>query len=162
MKLLSMNTQLGLSIVGLLLLNGCTTIPMESKEISIKAKSFNLPSRGNAGLYIYRDSMSGLGLKKDIWVDDKCIGESAPHIFFYEDIKGDTWHTISTESEFSPNNLFIKTESGKNYFIRQYIKIGVLINGANLELIEEAEAKKSISQLDMAKKGTCSKQKFKD
>jgi len=130
---------------------------MEPKEVSARAKSFNLPSEGNAGLYIYRDSILGAALKKDIWVDDKCIGESAPKVFFYEDVKGNQEHKISTESEFSPNDLLLKTESGKNYFIRQYIKIGAFVGGANLELMQEEEGKKAVSELDMATKGTCSK-----
>lgn len=149
-------TILGLSLGAILFVSGCATIPMEPKEVSMKAKSFNPPSEGNAGLYIYRDSMLGAALKKDIWVNDKCIGESAPKVFFYEDVKGNQEYKISTESEFSPNNLLLKVESGKNYFIRQYIKIGAFVGGANLELIQEDEGKKAIAELEMAAKGTCS------
>ncbi|XOC77871.1 DUF2846 domain-containing protein [Haemophilus influenzae] len=57
---------------------------------------------------------------------------------------------MSTESEFSNNDLNIKTESGKNYFIRQYIKFGVFAGGANLEQVSEEEGKKAISKLNMA------------
>jgi len=153
---LSKMITLGLS-VSALLFSGCATIPLESKEASIKAKTFNPPSDGNAGLYIYRDSILGDALKKDIWVDDKCIGESAPKVFFYENVKGNQEHKISTESEFSPNDLLLKTESGKNYFVRQYIKMGAFVGGANLEIIDESEGQKAIAELDMAKKGTCSK-----
>ena len=153
---LSKMITLGLS-VSAVLFSGCATIPLEPKEASIKAKTFNPPSDGNAGLYIYRDSIFGAALKKDIWVDDKCIGESAPKVFFYENVKGNQEHKISTESEFSANNLVVKTESGKNYYIRQYIKMGAFVGGANLELMEEEEAKKAILELEMSKKGTCSK-----
>lgn len=98
----------------------------------------------------------GAALKKDIWVDGECIGETVPKIFFYEEVVGDKEHTISTESEFSPNDLLVKTESGKNYFINQYIKLGAFVGGANLELVDEATGKQAVAQLDMAKKGTCS------
>lgn len=148
---------IGLSLGVMLFISGCATVPMEPKDVSTKAKSFNPPSEGNAGLYIYRDSSFGAALKKNIWVDDKCIGESAPKVFFYQDVKGNLEHKISTESEFSPNDLLLKTESGKNYFIRQYIKMGAFVGGANLELMEESEGKKAVSELEMAKKGTCSK-----
>lgn len=138
------------------ILAGCASVPMESETISSKAKSFNPPTDGNAGLYLYRSS-GGTALKKDIWVDNKCIGESASNVFFYEEVKGNEEHKISTESEFSPNNLLLTTESGKNYFIKQYIKLGVFVGGANLELVEEGEGKKDVSELEMAKKGTCNK-----
>ncbi|MGP0175128.1 DUF2846 domain-containing protein [Pseudomonas sp. NCHU5208] len=139
------------------LLAGCASVPMEDKNVSADAKRFADPAPGNAGLYIYRNSGVGASLKKDIWVDDKCIGESAPKIFFYEQVKGDMEHKISTESEFSPNDLLVKTESGKNYFIKQYIKMGVFVGGANLELVDEKEGKEDVAKLELARQGTCSK-----
>lgn len=139
------------------LLVGCASVPMEDKNASAEAKRFAAPAPGNAGLYIYRNSGVGGSLKKDIWVDDKCIGESAPKVFFYEQVKGDIEHKISTESEFSPNDLLVKTESGKNYFIKQYIKMGVFVGGANLELVDEKEGKADIAKLELASKGNCSK-----
>lgn len=141
--------------------SGCSTVPLEPKEVSTNAKSFNPPSGNNAGVYVFRDSILGAALKKDIWIDHKCLGESAPNIFFYEEVSGNKEHKISTESEFSPNNLTINTESGKNYFVRQYIKIGAFVGGANLEVVNEEEAKKAITELDMAKKGTCD-QEYKE
>lgn len=137
--------------------SGCSTVPLEPEEVSQAAKLFKNPSEGKAGLYVYRNSFVGQALKKDIWIDNKCLGESANNVFFYQDIKGDEEHKISTESEFSPNELVLKTESGKNYFIRQYIKMGVFVGGANLEMVDEEEGKKAIAELDMAKKGICSK-----
>jgi hypothetical protein len=136
---------------------GCSTVPLEPKNISENAKIFSLPPKGESGIYVYRDSIFGAALKKDIWIDNKCLGESAPKVFFYTTVKGNTTHIIATESEFSPNQLVINTKAGKNYFVRQYIKMGVFVGGADLELINADEAKKAISELDMAKKGTCSK-----
>lgn len=148
---------IGLSVGAMFLFSGCATVAMEPKEISTQAKLFNPPAEGNSGLYIYRDSTLGGGLKKDIWIDDKCLGESAPKVFFYQDVKGNEEHKITTQSEFSPNDLLVKVESGKNYFIRQYIKMGVFVGGADLELMDEEKGKKAVSELEMAKKGTCSK-----
>lgn len=78
-------------------------------------------------------------------------------MFFYQLVKGGEEHKISTESEFSPNDLLVKTESGQNYFVRQYIKMGVLVGGAGLELVSEDKGKKVISKLELAKTGNCSK-----
>jgi hypothetical protein len=135
---------------------GCASVPMENKEASAKVKAFSQPTDGKSGLYIYRTSGVGGALKKDVWVDGKCIGETAPNMFFYEEINGGE-HKVSTESEFSPNDLVVKTEAGKNYFVRQYIKMGAFVGGANVELVTEEQGKKDVSKLDLAKKGTCSK-----
>lgn len=136
---------------------GCASVPMESTEKTEMAKKFNPPSNGNSGLYIFRSGSFGGALKKDVWVDGKCIGETAPDVFFYEEVQGNNSHKVSTESEFSPNELVLKTERGKNYFIRQYIKMGAFVGGAGVELVDEVEGKKNVTELDMAKKGRCSK-----
>lgn len=142
--------------VAVSLLSGCASVPMSTMENTQLAKQFNAPSEGHAGLYIYRTGGPGGALKKDVWVDDVCVGETAPNVFFYEEVKGDVEHKISTESEFSPNNMQLKTESGQNYFVKQYIKIGVFVGGANVELVNEAEGESSVKELGMAIKGTCS------
>ena len=145
-----------ISLAAALLISGCASVEMASKEESSKAKEFNPPGQGNAGVYIYRDSFVGQALKKDVWIDGKCIGESAPDVFFYTEVDGEKTHKIDTESEFSPNVLELLFESGKNYFIRQFIKVGVFVGGAGLEQIPEEQGKEAVSKLDMAKQGKCS------
>ncbi|MDR2925105.1 MAG: DUF2846 domain-containing protein [Azoarcus sp.] len=145
-----------LSLAAVLLISGCASVDMASKEESSKAKEFNPPSEGNAGVYIYRNSFVGQVLKKDIWLDGKCIGESAPDVFFYTEVDGGKTHKLDTESEFSPNALELMFESGKNYFIRQFIKIGVFVGGAGLEQVSEEQGKKDVTVLEMAKQGKCS------
>jgi len=151
-----MNKKLLSVVAAAFIVTGCASVPMESKEASVKAKQFNRPTEGHSGLYVYRDSFVGKALKKDIWIDGKCIGESAPDVFFYEEVKSGQPHTISTESEFSPNDLTINTLAGTNYFINQYIKMGVFVGGAGLELVNEEKGKNAVMKLELAKQGTCS------
>ena len=108
------------------LFTGCASVDMATKEESTKAKQFNAPNKGNSGLYVYRDSFVGKALKKDIWVDNTCLGRSGPDVFFYTEVTGGKKHIISTESEFSLNKVELMFDSDKNYFIRQYIKMGLL------------------------------------
>ena len=143
-------------LTGAVLMTGCASVNMATKEESAKNKEFNAPSQGNAGVYVYRNSFVGKSLKKDIWIDGKCVGESAPDIFFYTEVDGDKKHKIDTESEFSPNTLEIMMVAGKNYFIRQFIKMGVFVGGAGLEEVPEEQGKADVSKLEMAKSGTCS------
>lgn len=89
-------------------------------------------------------------------MDGKCIGESAPDVFFYTQVTSGK-HVVSTESEFSPNDLTVLVEAGKNYFIRQYIKLGVFVGGAGLELMPEEEGKAAVEKLQLATPGACSK-----
>jgi hypothetical protein len=139
-----------------LALTGCASVNMASKEESAKAKQFNPPSPGKAGVYVYRNSFVGQALKKDIWINGQCVGESAPNVFFYTEVEGGKVHKIDTESEFSPNTLEVMLNAGRNYFIRQFIKIGVFVGGAGLEEVPEEQGKKDIAELEMARAGTCS------
>lgn len=139
-----------------LLFSGCASVQMAPKAESEKAKEFNAPSQGNAGVYLYRNSFVGKALKKDLWIDGKCIGESAPDVFFYTEVEGEKLHKIDTESEFSPNTLELVLEAGKNYFIRQFIKIGVFVGGAGVEQVFEEQGKADITKLKMATPGNCS------
>ena len=138
------------------LMTGCASVSMAPKDESAKAKEVMQPSANTAGLYIYRNSFVGKALKKDIWVDGKCIGESAPDVFFYTEVEGGKLHKIDTESEFSPNTLDLMTYAGKNYFVRQYIKMGVLVGGAGVELVSEEQGRKDIASLELAMQGHCS------
>lgn len=138
------------------LFTGCASVNMAAKEESAKAKEFKQPAAGTAGVYIYRNSFVGKSLKKDIWIDGKCVGESAPDVFFYAEVEGGKKHKLDTESEFSPNSLEVMFETGKNYFIRQFIKLGVFVGGAGLEQVSEEQGKQDIAPLEMAKPGKCS------
>lgn len=148
-----------IAITASFLVTGCASVNMASKDDSAKAKQFAAPAAPNAGLYVYRNSFVGKALKKDIWIDGKCLGESAPDVFFYTEVDGGKNIKVSTESEFSPNDLILNIESGKNYFVRQYIKMGVLVGGAGVEQISEQQGKTDIAPLEMAIAGNCSVKK---
>jgi len=132
-----------------LVAGGCASVPMASVQDDEQRKGFAPPPASLAGLYIFRDSRLGGALKKTIYVNGDVIGESAPNTYFYRQVPpGQT--TISTESEFSENDLQLETEGGKNYFVRQYIRLGVFVGGANLELVDEQEGRKAVLECSLA------------
>ena len=146
------------AVLGLMLaalVSGCASVNMAPQEASNSAKQFAPPAPGKAGLYVYRDSVVGQALKKDLWLDGNCLGESAPDVFFHTQVAPGR-HTLSTESEFSPNDLAILVEAGKNYFYRQFIKLGLVVGGAGLEEIPEDQGKAAVAKLQLAAGGSCS------
>lgn len=151
------NLFLSASVLAALLLSGCASVPLAPEQESINAKTFPAPEQGKAGLYIYRDSFAGKSLKKDVYVDGKCVGETADRTFFYTQVTGNQTHKISTESEFSPNDLSLFMQAGKNYFIRQYIKMGAFVGGAGLSESSETEGKRVVSkpEVKLAQQGHC-------
>lgn len=138
---------------------GCASVPQANSQSSQQAKELIAPSEGNAAIYVYRsNSVVGAALKKDVWVDGECLGETARGTFFFKEVMGNQEHTISTESEFSPNHLMIKTEAGKQYFFQQYIKPGMFVGGANLKQVDRVIGEKAVSEYQFAQSGKCSKQ----
>lgn len=149
--------KLALACSAVLAATGCANVPLASQEANQKAKTFAAPDEGKSGLYVYRDSFAGKALKKDVYIDGNCLGETADKVFFYTQVQGDKQHKVSTESEFSPNDLLLTMQAGKNYFVRQFIKIGVFVGGAGVEEVSEEEGKRVISkpEVKLAAEGQC-------
>lgn len=145
------------SLITAVIVSGCASVPMANKVESTKMKEFSQPAQDKAGLYIFREAGLGGALKKSVYVNGKCIGRSAPKVFFYTEVEGDKTHLVETESEFSNNSIQLLVEEGKNYFVKQFIKMGVLIGGADLAVVTEKDGKAAISKLDLAVGGDCSK-----
>ena len=136
--------------LGVALLSGCASVPMASNEKDQALKAFPNPPQDQAGLYIFRDSSLGPALKKTVKVDGEVIGETAINTYFYRTLTPGE-HVLATESEFSDNTLTLNAEAGKNHFVRQYIKFGVFVGGANLEQVSEAEGRKGVLETELAR-----------
>ncbi|WGE36218.1 DUF2846 domain-containing protein [Actinobacillus genomosp. 1] len=133
------------------LLSACATVPMASVEKSNELKQFNSPAQEHSGIYIYRpNSVLGAALKKNIYLDDQLIGETAKGVFFHKLVSPGT-HKVATESEFSDNAIVFSTVGGQNYFVRQYMKIGAFVGGAGVELVDEKQAKMEMADVHLAK-----------
>ena len=130
--------------------SGCASVPMGPATQDAALKTFSAPAKGNAGVYIYRNSFVGQALKKNLYLDGAFLGESANKTYFYKQVEPGE-HTVSTESEFSDNAFKFVALADTNHFIRQYIKMGVFVGGANVELVTEEEGKKGVLASGLAK-----------
>jgi hypothetical protein len=137
------------SLILIAFLNGCASVPMASLESDTARKNFPSPSPGTAGLYIYRNTTLGGALKKDIFIDGELVAETAPMTYFYFEVQGGK-RKLSTESEFSANDLVVDVEKDKNYFVRQSMRLGVFVGGASFELVPEEEGKKGVLECELA------------
>jgi hypothetical protein len=141
---------LALSLIAVSFFSGCASVPMASSEQDSALKQFQQPKNGNAGLYIYRNSFVGQALKKNVYVNGQLVGETANKVYFYKELAPGN-HSISTESEFSENDINLPVEAGKLYFVEQHIKMGVFVGGASLEHVDNAKGMDNIKQCKLAK-----------
>ena len=135
----------------LLLLYGCSSVQMASKDEDLALKNFTLPPSSKAGLYIYRNSLAGVFVMREIYVDSVFIGVTANQVYFFLELSPGT-HIISTQSEFGENALTFEAEGGKNYFVEQYIKMGVFSGGSNVEMVSEEVGKEQVLKCELAAK----------
>ncbi len=133
----------------MLVVAGCASVPLADTDDDARLKSFPAPPDGTGALYIFRDSHFGAALKKTVTIDSTPIGQSAPMTYFYTTVEPGS-HRISTESEFGENDLVIEVKEGENYFIDQYIKIGVMVGGANVKLVDEEDGRKGVLACKLA------------
>ncbi|WP_027909480.1 DUF2846 domain-containing protein [Pseudomonas sp. URMO17WK12:I4] len=140
---------LGSALLASLVLTGCSSVPMAPAEQDASMKQFSAPAADKAGLYIYRNSFTGKTLKKSVSLDGKVLGETANKVYFYKEITPGQ-HVLSTESEFGENAVTFQAQAGKNYFARQYIKMGVLVGGAGIEMVDDAEGMKGVRDSKLA------------
>ena len=141
--------KLFIAAVGLIILTGCASVPMGDPDADAKLKTFSAPPQDQAGLYIYRDSFAGQGLKKTVTLDGETIGETANRVYFYRLVNAGS-HKIGTESEFSDNVINLVAVGGKNYYIRQSIRMGVFVGGASLTVVPEAVGQAHLQKCELA------------
>jgi hypothetical protein len=130
-------------------LSGCASVPMASKEQDAIGKTFALPTSDKAGLYVFRNTFVGQALRKTVSIDGSVIGKTANKTYFHKEISPGN-HTLSTESEFGDNSVSFQAAGGKNYYARQYIKMGVFVGGSGIEMVSEEEGKKAILECERA------------
>jgi hypothetical protein len=141
---------LGAVLMSVALLSGCASVPMAPVEQDAALKTFSKPASDKAGLYVFRNTFVGQALKKTVSLDGSVIGETANKVYFYREISPGQ-HTLSTESEFSDNEVTFLAESETNYFAEQYIKLGVFVGGANVQIVSEEDGKKGVLESQLAR-----------
>ncbi|MBT7562658.1 MAG: DUF2846 domain-containing protein, partial [Proteobacteria bacterium] len=111
-----MNKKIGL-ILGVLILavlSGCASVPMDTVEQDSIRKTFETPSDGKAGIYIYRDGSFGGALKKYIKIDGFPVGDTGPNTYFYVEVAPGS-HKVSTQSEFGENEVVLEAVAEQNH-----------------------------------------------
>ena len=78
------------------------------------------------------------------------VGAPAVKTFFYIEVEPGS-RVVATESEFGSNEVSLNTLPGQNYFVRQYLKMGLLTAGANLKLVSPEEGQKGVLECKLAK-----------
>ena len=129
-------------ILALLFTYGCASIDTAPAELDAAAKKFDVNPEASQ-VYIYRNQTLGAALSMPVTVNGKSVGNTGPKSFFKLDLPAGT-HTITSQGDKS--TLDIETELGKNYFVWQQVKMGLMSGGSKLQIVDEEKGKKGVSQ----------------
>lgn len=125
------------------MLTGCASVPMASIERDAQAKSFATKT-DKANIYLYRNESMGAAVKMDVAMDGTHIGQTAAKTYFALEVPPGK-HVFLSKAE-NDSILEISTDAGKNYFIWQEVKMGLMYARNRLHLVDESTGKKGVSE----------------
>ncbi|WP_161957707.1 DUF2846 domain-containing protein [Aeromonas caviae] len=132
------------------LLSGCASVPMADATADAQAKQFVAP-KDAANLYIYRNETFGTAVKMPVLVDGVAVGDTVAHSYILKLVTPGS-HTITSKSE-NDATLTLSTEAGKNYYVWQEVKMGLLMARSKLSQVSEEEGKQGVMESKLVKEG---------
>ncbi|MFZ6820599.1 DUF2846 domain-containing protein [Undibacterium sp. Ji22W] len=132
---------LGASLTGLL--TGCASVKLASTQEDAKAKTF-ATNPNQANLYIYRNEFMGAAIQMPIDLDGREIGKTGPKSYLSIGVAPGK-HTLVSKAE-NDFTLDLATEAGKNYYVWQEVKMGLLYARTKLQLVDEAQGQAGVRE----------------
>ncbi len=130
-----------------LLASACASVPMASPEMDLAAKEFRT-TPGKANLYVFRDESMGGAVKMSLILDGRLLGDTAAKTFLLEPLDPGP-HALVSKTE-NDARLEFTAEAGKNVYVWQEVKMGVMSARSALHLVDEASARGRIAECKMA------------
>lgn len=128
-------------LVAAFLLTGCASVPMASVDHDTQAKTFAVES-DKANIYLFRNESMGAAVKMDVVLDGKPVGQTVAKTYMKFEVKPGQ-HTLISKAE-NDDVLNVNAEAGKNYFVWQEVKMGILYARSLLHLSDEQTGKAGV------------------
>lgn len=132
---------LGVSLSGVL--TGCASVKVASQQEDAKAKTF-ATNPNQANLYVYRNEFMGASIRMPVELDGKEIGKTGPKSYLTIGVAPGK-HTLVSRAE-NDFTLELLTEAGKNYYVWQEVKMGLLYARSKLQLMDEAQGQAGVKE----------------
>lgn len=131
------------SLTALALLSGCASVPMADAQRDASAKTFAV-APGKANIYVYRNESMGASVKMDVALNDKPVGQTVAKTYMVLEVLPGK-HKLSSEAE-NTSTLDLDVSAGRNYFVWQEVKMGVLYARNRLQLVDEAAGREGVAE----------------
>ncbi len=131
----------------LLLVSGCASVPMASKEEDAAAKSFQVPP-GKGRIYVYRNERLGGQVKVPITLDGKLMGSTLKDTFFAFDV-GPGTHEVGCVAE-NTAKATVDVKAGGAAYVWQEIKMGMWAARCAMNVVDEKKGRTDVSECSLA------------
>lgn len=132
-----------LSLVAMLVLSGCASVPMASKSDDAKAKLFS-PSADKAVVYIYRSESLGAAIKMPLLIDGQAVGDTASKTYLRRELAPGT-HVIVSKTEVD-SSVSIDMQAGQTYYVWQEVKMGMFAARSALHVVDETKGRTEVQR----------------
>ncbi|WP_426270413.1 DUF2846 domain-containing protein [Dyella kyungheensis] len=132
-----------MSIIAMLVLSGCASVPMASKNDDAMAKQFR-PSTDKAVVYVYRNETMGAAIKMPLLIDGQSVGDTAAKTYLRRELAPGS-HTIVSKTE-EDSTLTLDMQAGKTYFVWQEVKMGMFAARSALHQVDETKGRAAIEK----------------
>ncbi len=126
---------------------GCASVPMGDAKQDAALKRFEV-STEKAGIYIYRNESFGGGVKMDVELDGKPIGQTAAKTYLYKEVESGE-HTVTSKAE-NTSSLKVHAKKGALIYIWQEVKMGLLYARTKLHLVDEIKGRMGVIETKLA------------
>lgn len=142
------NLKLSFVAVALLVLvSGCASVPMASKEQDAAAKGFRAPP-DKGRIYVYRNELMGGAVKIPITLDGKLVGSTVKNSYFIFDVSPGT-HEVGCVGE-TPGKVTVDAKGGEAAYVWQEMKMGMWAASCAMHVVDEQKGRQGVSDCTLA------------
>jgi hypothetical protein len=136
-------TFVALSVASLVVMAGCTSVPMGDPQRDAALKTFNVP-QDKAAVYVYRNESLGAAVKMDVSLDGKPIGTTGAKTYLYEEV-APGHHQLVSKAE-NDSTLDFDAVAGKATYVWQEVKMGLMYARNKLQLVDEQTGQAGVKE----------------
>jgi uncharacterized protein (UPF0333 family) len=123
--------------------SGCASVQMASPEQDAAAKSYAVKP-GKANIYVYRNESMGAAIKMPVALNGRLVGDTAAKTYMLLEVTPGS-HTVVSKTE-TDSTVTVKTAAGRNYFVWQEVKMGLMAARSQLQLVDDATGKAGVGE----------------
>ncbi len=134
-------------VVIAVLASACASVPKAAPEADALAKEFRT-TPGKTNVYVFRDESFGAAVKMSVLLDGRMMGDTAARTFLLAAVDPGP-HALVSKAE-NDSRLDFVAQPGKNVYVWQEVKMGVLMARSQLQFVDEEGARARVQQCSLA------------